>query len=187
MNVIRLPFFGLLLLAFILPSCKNESSQKVITNKIMYDVPIVNEIIGDRSKNNSDWFWENLPSPEGDDYIKDLLDNAKIGKLKTAYYDMFGDYESFDEIPKDKIEDFMTEALTFNYNAYDSLSNNFIEKNILLDYKNIKNLRFLEEWYQENGIFKKKVIAIAPVFTIEHQYMEKPINSISFWILMNNI
>ncbi|MDR2009840.1 MAG: hypothetical protein LBQ22_05095 [Bacteroidales bacterium] len=168
----------------ILPGSNDGSL--IITNKIMYDVPVVNEHIGDRSKNNPDWFWENLPTPEGDNFLKELLEGAKSGELKTYYYDMMGDYEIFDEIPKDSLKSFMNEYLTFRFEVLDttSVSHKLRPVEIHLDHTNIKMLRFLEEWSMKDGQFCKKVVAVAPFFTIYHPEMEKTINSIYFWILV---
>lgn len=163
-----------------------EDGRQIITNKIMYDVPIVNEIIGDRSKNNPDWFWQNLPSPEGDDFIKNLFDDAINGRLKICYYDDFSDYETFEIIPENKIKDYISTKLTYQFEIIDTNSNTpqIINLEIKLDHTNIKELRFLEEWYIYNGCFNKRVIAIAPFFSIEHPTLNETLKTAHFWILM---
>ncbi len=157
----------------------------IITDKIMYDVPIVNEIIGDRTKNSPDWFWENLPSPDGDEFIKNLFLDAVSGKLKTYYYDITGDYESFDEIPSTELKSYMDDVLTYEIEIIDTTVKRFKPErvDIHLDYRNIKKLRFLEEWYMQDGEFRKRVIAVAPYFTIEYPDMET-VHSVYFWILL---
>jgi len=159
----------------------------VITNKIMYDVNIVNEIIGDRSKNNPDWFWENLPTPESDEFIKTLLKDAYSGKLQTYYYDMTGNYESFDPIPKSDLKAYMDEVLTYEVEIVDTTVKRYKTQkiNIPLDYKNVKKLRFLEEWFLAEGKFYKRVIAVAPYFVIEYPDLET-VNAVYFWILLDN-
>lgn len=158
----------------------------VITDKIMYDVNIVNDIIGDRSKNNPDWFWENLPSPESDDFVKALLKDAYSGKLKTYYYDMTGNYESFDFIPRSDLKSYMDEVMTYEIEIVDTTVKRYkTEKvNIHLDYKNVKKLRFLEEWFLAEGKFYKRVIAVAPYFVIEYPGLET-INAVYFWVLLD--
>jgi hypothetical protein len=158
----------------------------VITDKILYDVPIVNEVIGDRSKNSPDWFWENLPTPDGDEFIKALLADARSGKLKTYYYDATGDYESFDAISKDSLGPYMDKVMSYEFETIDTTVRRFkVNKvNIPLDYKNVKKLRFLEEWFVAEGKFYKRVIAVAPFFTIEYAGMET-VNTVFFWIMVD--
>lgn len=159
----------------------------VVTDKIMYDVTISNDIIGDRSKNGPDWFWENLPTPESDEFIKTLLVDAYSGKLKTYYYDMTGDYESFDEIPSSELKAYMDEVLTYKFEVVDTTIKRFKTENveITLDYRNVKKLRFLEEWFVADGEFYKKVIAVAPYFVIEHPRIES-MHAVYFWIMLDD-
>ncbi len=170
------------------PSANNYEGEKLnVTNKIMYDVPIHNEIIGDRSKNNPDWFWENLPSPEDNIFLKSLLDDAITGKLKTYYYDMTGSYDSFEEIPQTQLKEYMQKSLHYEFEVVDSTSKSGAVKQIHLDidHTNITKLRFLEEWYIAEGKFNKRVIAIAPYFTIFHPSMDEVVNQVYFWILVD--
>ncbi|MDD2636503.1 MAG: hypothetical protein PHW82_13510 [Bacteroidales bacterium] len=158
----------------------------VITDKIMYDVQICNEIIGDRSKNSPDWFWENLATPDSDEFIKSLLDDAISGKLKTYYYDMTSDYESFDEIVPNDLKTYMDSVMTYEFEIIDSTVKRYktITKQVPLTYKHVKKLRFLEEWFIADGVFYKKVIAVAPYFVIEYPGFE-PYNTVYFWIMIN--
>jgi hypothetical protein len=184
-------------------SCKSSSENKnenetktskydysgdklVITDKIMYDVPIVNEIIGDRSKNNPDWFWENLPTPGADDFIKTLLSDAMSGKLKTYYYDMTGNYESFDVIKDADLKTYMEDVMSYEFELVDTTVKRYKTEKIAihLDYRNVKKLRFLEEWFIAEGEFHKRVIAVAPYFVIEYPDM-KTVNAVYFWILLD--
>ncbi|MDD4150125.1 MAG: hypothetical protein PHE33_08855 [Bacteroidales bacterium] len=158
----------------------------VITDKIMYDVQICNEIIGDRSKNSPDWFWENLATPDGDEFVKGLLDDAVSGKLKTYYYDMTSDYESFDEIAPENLQAYMDSVMTYEFEVIDSTVKRYKTNKvqIQLTYQNVKKLRFLEEWFIADGVFHKKVIAVAPYFLIEYPGFET-INTVYFWIMIN--
>ncbi len=158
----------------------------IITDKIMYDVTIVNDIIGDRTKNSPDWFWENLPLPESDEFVKTLLKDAYSGKLKSYYYDMTGDYESFDVIPQSKLKAYMDDVMTYEIEIVDTTVKRYKTDiiNIPLDYKTVKKLRFLEEWFMAEGKFHKRVIAVAPYFVIEYPGLE-PINAVYFWVLLD--
>ncbi len=163
-----------------------EGDKLVVTDKIMYDVQIVNDIIGDRSKESPDWFWENLPTPDSDNFIKQLLVDAASGKLKTYYYDMTGTYESFDQIPQSEIKAYMDNVLNYKIEIVDTTVKRYKPKTVTvhLNHKNVKKLRFLEEWYIGDGVFHKRVIAVAPYFTIEYPGM-KTVNAVYFWIMIN--
>lgn len=173
---------------------KNDSTSKydysgdklVITDKIMYDVNIVNDIIGDRTKNSPDWFWENLPMPESDEFVKTLLKDAYSGKLKSYYYDMTGNYESFDIIPQSELKSYMDDVMTYEIEIVDTTVKRYKTEiiNIPLDYKTVKKLRFLEEWFIAEGKFYKRVIAVAPYFVIEYPGIE-PINAVYFWVMLD--
>ena len=199
-------FFSLLLITLIVYSCGNStkpdlSSEKskrekhnydyegdklIVTDKIMYDVSIVNELIGDRSKNNPDWFWENLPVPDAIDFLQTLLEDAVSGKLKTYYYDPSGDYESFDLIAESDLKTFMDEKMVYKFEVIDTTVKRYKTKDveIKLDYTHVKKLRFLEEWFLADGKMYKRVIAVAPYFVIEYPGMET-VNSVFFWIFLD--
>lgn len=158
----------------------------VVTDKIMYDVPIVNEIIGDRTKNSPDWFWENLPQPGADTFLKTLLEDAVSGKLKTYYYDMTGTYDTFDVIPSSELKSYMDDVMTYEFELVDTTVKRYKTEQISipLDYSRVKKLRFLEEWFIADGKFHKRVIAVAPFFVIEHPAVD-PVSLVYFWILVD--
>lgn len=171
----------------ITPSENDYQGEKlVVTNKIMYDVQIRNDLIGDRSINNPDWFWENLPSPQDDEFLKDFLNDAIVGKLKTYYYDLNGDYSSFEEIPEAERAKYMEKCLNYEFEIVDTtvLPNDVTKMKIQLDHTNIVKLRFLEEWYIAEGVFKKRVIAVAPYFSFLRPDNEL-ITFVFFWVLVD--
>lgn len=163
-----------------------QGDKLVVTDKIMYDVPIVNEIIGDRTKNSPDWFWENLPQPESDSFLKTLLEDAVSGKLKTYYYDMTGSYDTFDAIPSSELKSYMDDVMTYEFEIMDTTVKRYKTEKISvpLDYSKVKKLRFLEEWFIADGKFHKRVIAVAPYFVVEHPSIET-ISLVYFWILVD--
>lgn len=171
----------------ITPSENDYQGEKlVVTNKIMYDVQVRNDLIGDRSINNPDWFWENLPSPQDDEFLKDFLNDAIVGKLKTYYYDLNGDYSSFEEIPEAERAKYMEKCLNYEFEIVDTtvLPNDVTKMKIQLDHTNIVKLRFLEEWYIAEGVFKKRVIAVAPYFSFLRPDNEL-ITFVFFWVLVD--
>ncbi len=192
---IAIIFFGL---SIALYSCKNSTEKSVInfeeivgedqclTQKIMYDVQIVNEIIGDRSKNNIDWFWENLPTPDSDEFVKNMLEEIEDGDLPIYHYDMTGTYDTFEQIGEAEVDDFLDEIMTYEFEAVDTTIKKYTTEiiEVPLDYRNVKKLRFLEEWYLSEDGFKKKVIAIAPYFVIEHP-QTVPVHAVYFWTMVD--
>lgn len=171
----------------ITPSENDYQGEKlVVTNKIMYDVQVRNDLIGDRSINNPDWFWENLPSPQDDEFLKDFLNDAIVGKLKTYYYDLNGDYSSFEEIPEAERAKYMEKCLNYEFEIVDTtvLPNDVTKMKIQLDHTSIVKLRFLEEWYIAEGVFKKRVIAVAPYFSFLRPDNEL-ITFVFFWVLVD--
>ncbi|MDR2836910.1 MAG: hypothetical protein LBV69_12120 [Bacteroidales bacterium] len=162
---------------------KSDDGRFIVTNKIMYDVSIVNSLIGpDKSKNNIDWFWENLPYPDGENFIKSLLEDVSEHKIPIYYYDLSGDYEVLEEIPANKIDDFLNENLQYTEETIDTIKNKILEEKIKLDYKNVAEIRFLEEWSIKDGEFTKKVVAFSPIFTVYSESKGMKLNFIKFWI-----
>ena len=167
---------------------KSADNTLIITNKIMYDVSIYNDVIGaDRSKNNPDWFWENLPEPDRENFVHNLMNDIKAHNLHIYRYDMTGTYDTLPEIPELQIDAFLDSCEIPRFGCansdseYDTI---YMEK---IDFQKIKKLRFLEEWYIKDGEFRKKVIAVAPVFCNPDENKEKSIISIHFWVRLKKI
>jgi hypothetical protein len=192
-----LAIFPLFVFFVLFLSCNNKSEKSqialflgqendsavIITNKIMYDVPIVNLLIGnDRSKNNRDWFWENIPCPDCQNFTKGLLEDVKSGRLPIYEYDLVGTYDTLIEVPSSELDDFLESKLTYNYETYDTVKKKLVPQSMVLDENNIKEIRFLEEWYIKDGEFHKKVVAFAPFFTINDPNFSQEQNTIFFWV-----
>ena len=64
------------------------------------------------------------------------------------------------------------------------LPNDVTKMKIQLDHTNIVKLRFLEEWYIAEGVFKKRVIAVAPYFSYLRPDNEL-ITFVFFWVLVD--
>lgn len=194
MRRVLLPIF--ILCIALLSSCKDKSDGPkgdLITKKILYDVPVVNLQLEDRTVNNPNWFWENLPYPDGDGFIDKLYADARDGKIPLYYYDMEGDYEHLERIPKKDVERMFAEEMTVSLpvpDFYDETTNTFVQRpnvDFLLDAQHIHKLRFLEEWYDDDGMIVKKVLAVAPVFTINivgNDAQEGYVyNTVKFWVM----
>ena len=58
--------FAVVLSLAVFSSCRKggeEAGGDIVTKKILYDVPIVNLQLEDRTESDPNWFWENLPYP----------------------------------------------------------------------------------------------------------------------------
>jgi len=154
-----------------------EFDGKLLTKKILYDVPVVNLSLTDRTENDPNWFWENLPSPEGDEFIKKMYEDARDCKIPIYYYDPEGDYDHIDRIPDNEVKAMFKNEMTVD----------ILDENIKLDYTRILKLKFLEEWRVENGVIVKKVLAYAPVFTINVPAVDdqeaRSYNYVKFWVM----
>ncbi len=176
-------------------SCKNNEEPRgdVITKKIMYDVPIVNLDLEDRTTNNPNWFWENMPYPDGDKYIDKLYEDARNGDIPVYYYDMEGDYEQLQKIPSKEVEKMFAEEMKVSLpipDTYNEETGEYIQSpniDFPLDAQHIHKLRFLEEWRNVDGAIQKKVLAVAPVFTINIAGTSVQdgytFNTVKFWIM----
>lgn len=154
-----------------------ESEGELLTKKILYDVPVVNLRLTDRTQNDPNWFWENLPSPDGDEFIKKMYEDARDCKIPIYYYDMQGDYEHLERIPDKKVKDMFKNEMTVS----------ILDENIKLDYTRIIKLKFLEEWRIVDGEIVKKVLAYAPVFMVNIAASEdqeaQSYNYVMFWVM----
>lgn len=177
-------------------SCRKDgevASGDIITKKILYDVPIVNLLLEDRSENDPNWFWENLPYPAGDKFIDDLYADAKDCNIPIYYYDQEGDYEHLERIPDNKVKEMFENEMTVSLpvpDVFDEETNAYISRpnvDFQLDQTRILKLRFLEEWRFDNNMITKKVLAMAPVFTINIGGTEAQegyaYNTVKFWIM----
>lgn len=188
-------FFAFIAFTTMMVSCvntekKEEGKKEVITKKIMYDVSIVNEGIKTKEDFDRDWFWMNMPEADLNKLVSKLFDDVKSGTVTSYYYDALDNYENFKAIPKDKLVNcFEKEWSVFTYTekAADGGDNtNAIAVNVPVEKSQIQQLRFLEEWYFENGEFCKRVIAVAPVFTYEVPGQSKAIN-LFYWVFLKDI
>jgi len=172
----KIAFLGMLVMIIIgtysCTSTESETKEKeVITKKIMYDVPIINANIITEEDFERDWFWKNIPESDLDRLLTKIYDKVIAGETQAYLYDPTGNYEDFEKIPK---KDFVKyfEDKWFIYETIqeiDEKTGNIIDISIPtpLEKNQIKQLRFLEEWYYEDDEFCKRVIAVAPIFVID--------------------
>lgn len=188
--------FAIVLSLVAISSCRNGDEVvkgEVLTKKILYDVPIVNLLLEDRSEKDPNWFWENLPYPAGDEFVDKLFVDARDCEIPIYYYDPEGDYEHLDRIPDKEVKNLFDNDMKVSLpvpDVYDEETASFIQRpnvEFKLDQTRILKLRFLEEWRMYDGMIEKKVLAVAPVFTIKiggtdaqegYEY-----NTVKFWFM----
>ncbi len=188
-------FLGVLVVCILsIASCSNAETEtkekEVITKKIMYDVPIVNPELVSEEDLERDWFWGNIPESDLDKLLTKIYDNVKSGKTQSYAYDAISDYEDFEPIPKEEIgryfeeEWFVWEYVELNESETNETVTIPIE--IPLEKSQIKQLRFLEEWYYEGDEFCKRVIAVAPIFVYTDSNGYDGIN-ILYWVDIKDV
>jgi hypothetical protein len=179
-----------------LSACKNEAGEDrgdLVTRKIMYDVPIVNLQLEDRTEKDPNWFWENLPYPAGDEFVDKLFADARDCEIPIYYYDPEGDYDHLDRIPDKEVKNLFENDMKVSLpvpDVFDEATNAYISRpnvEFQLDQTRILKLRFLEEWRIDDGIITKKVLAVAPIFTINIGGTEAQegyeYNTVKFWFM----
>ncbi|MBO7133727.1 MAG: hypothetical protein J6W06_06205 [Bacteroidales bacterium] len=194
MNRIYVLAFVLVLAVF--SSCNNGgevATDDVITKKILYDVPIVNLKLEDRTENDPNWFWENLPYPSGDKFIDNLFADVRDCKIPIYYYDPEGDYEHLERIPDSKVKEMFEYEMIVSLpvpDVYDETEDRYISRpnvEFQLDQTRIMKLRFLEEWQFNDGMITKKILAVAPVFSINIVGTDNlegySFNTVKFWFM----
>lgn len=179
-----------------LSSCRNgadEARGDIVTRKILYDVPIVNLKLDDRTENGSDWYWENLPYPSGDEFIDNLFAEARDCDIPIYYYDPDDNYDHLERIPDKEVKQMFENDMKVTLpvpDIYDEESGDYITRpsvEFTLDQTRILKLRFLEEWRIYDGMIEKKVLAVAPMFTINIGGTETQdgysYNTVKFWFM----
>lgn len=177
----------------LISSCsdKKETTEiddkEMITEKIMYDVQVVNDLLPIRTRESPDWFWENLPEPGGDEFVLDFVEQVLEGKLQAYYYDPVGDYENFEPIPLREQKEFLKNEMKMEVEYLDESMDEPEIKVAKIQFgpENVNKIRFLEEWYMVDGVFHKEVIAIAPYFTVIYPGRNIPYSTVFFWVFVN--
>ena len=150
-KIVRLAAFaGMLAL---ISSCGSKSNEKLITERIQYDVTIKSP--------EADWDWwiQNLEGGKREAFVKMILNAAYSGKVKS--YDYFNKALTAAQV---KEIDNRTDTLlqTSPVPPYNDTTIIVVRR---LDMTKIIRVRFLEEWTMNEQTleFKKKVLGIAPI------------------------
>lgn len=149
----KLQLFSVLLPIILMVVACSADRGEIITERIVYDVPLKNADPG------ADW-WENgLPGPYRDKLINRMMDDAIAGKV--AVFSGIGKKLTADEIKNLGTETIKT-SFQRAYPPYDSYDTTIIQQ---FDVRDISRIRFLEEWYYDNGnhLIDKKILGMAPM------------------------
>jgi len=184
-NTLQLPL--IIIVSALLPllfSCKDSQNPKLLTEKIEYDVNIINP-----ESNNSvnDWWVQNLEGSTREHLINSIIDGAKSGKFKVYDY-------GNNQITGKELEAVFKQPVTYTVPGItdpdtDSIITTFNE----IDKRDITKIIFLEEWYfDENSLnFTKKVLGLGPVlskYIIDFETGERILKGHSplFWIYLDD-
>lgn len=159
-----------IVLVFTLCIQKKEDNRTIITKKIQYDVPILND------DPSYDWWINNIEGSDREELLDNIFGRVLSGDIQA--YDYFNqpiDLKQIEVMLTDSI--LMTLKRTYEpYEVYDTL---IVNK---LGPADVTKLRFLEEWkYDEKSLFiSKEVKGICPVtqVTINGQEFTRPL----FWV-----
>lgn len=141
-----------LLATIMLIGCQ-QKEKELITERIQYDVNIKSP------DPDYDWWIQNLPGPQREKFIDQVIDGALSGKYQTFdYYNQ--------PITPEVIEGILSDTILYTivdeeppYDARDTMVINQILK------EDILRIRFLEEWRIDPNTLQveKKVLGIAPI------------------------
>lgn len=173
--------FVLLALSGYITSCKNDkeknsSDQKIITERIQYDVLIKSPDV------ELEWYNQNLEGLKREDFLKTIINAAYEGKIKA--YDYYNAPLTPEEVKK---IDFKSDTITVQratapYNTYDTVIKTE------LNLQQITKIRFLEEWRMDPKSFQidKKVLGMMLMKENYGDSMELRGYSPVFWIYFDS-
>lgn len=173
-------FFAILALClvFVFTQCEQKEevdNRTIITKKIQYDVPIVND------NPDYDWWIGNIEGSDREQLLENIFDKVKTGEV-TAY-DYFNEPMSLEQIGQ-LLVDSLQMTLQRPYDPYEEYDTLIIKKILPSD---VSHLRFLEEWkYDEESLhIDKKVSALCPVLQVKvnNQLLTRPL----FWVYFEEL
>jgi len=154
-SIIALMALGLVLV-FTQCEQKVEDNRTVITKKIQYDVPILND------NPDYDWWIGNIEGSDRDALLNNIFEKVRSGEIQA--YDYFNEPLTLGQIGSILVDTLHMVLMrtTAPYTEYDTT----IIKETLPGH--VSMIRFLEEWkYDENTLLiEKKVYAISPVMEV---------------------
>jgi hypothetical protein len=167
-------FLSTLFLIALFACNRNSNKQEILTEKIQYDVPVIN---GDPQL---DWWVNNIEGSKREPFLKRIMEAAEKGEVRV--FDYFNHPLTPQQLPAQCIDTiYRTLVRSYPpYEEYDTMTINAVS------YKDITKIRFLEEWTWEPGSvnIEKKVIAIGPV--VQREIAGESFNQLLFWIYLDD-
>lgn len=165
-------FVFAIFLAYILVSfsaCKPREKE-ILATKIQYDVPIVSD------GPQLDWWVNNLEGSRREPFLKRVIEAAEKGQVKV--FDYFNNPLEPGQILA-MGTDTIYQTLMRAYPPYEEYDTVIISS---ITFRDIRKIRFLEEWTwdPERVKIEKQVIAIGPV--IQREVAGESFNQLLFWI-----
>lgn len=168
-------YLSLIIFFFILVGCKKQSTEnKLITEKIQYDVLINN------TEPDIEWWIQNIEGPKRDKFINLIFSAIKDNSLKiyntnnesTSLENVFSSLFTFDTIQLQK-----------NGKKEQSIDTVFITS--VFSQKKINQIRFREKWmFDEKTLqIEKKVESFCPEMLIENPEKGNKLIFPLFWII----
>lgn len=149
---------------------KADDTLTTITNKIQYDVPIIN------TDPNYDWWIKNIGGEDREALVNNIFDRVLSGDVQA--YDYFNSPMSVNHV-RSLLVDSIHQILMRPYEPYAEYDTLIIEE---IKPSDISILRFLEVWkYDEKTLrMDKHVYAICPVIEVDvnGQKVTRPL----FWV-----
>lgn len=167
------PLIAFLFLAILFACSGNNGKQEILTEKIQYDVPVIN---GDPQL---DWWVNNIEGSKREPFLQRIMQAAQKGDIKV--YDYFNHPLSPSQILAIG-SDTIYQALLRNYPPYDEYDTMIIRS---ISYRDIVKVRFLEEWTwnRKSLEMNKKILGIGPV--IRKEFGNESFNQLLFWIYLD--
>lgn len=159
----------LLALPFLI-SCNGTSKKEILTEKIQYDVPVVN------NDPRLDWWVNNLEGSKREPFLKRIMEAAEKGDVRL--YDYFRQPLT-PAAAISSLTDTLYKTLMRDRPPYEEYDTIIV---MSVTSSDISRIRFLEEWRWDPATLEmeKKILAIGPV--IQKETAGSTYNRLLFWI-----
>jgi hypothetical protein len=168
------PLIGIMFLILMISCSGNSKKQQILTEKIQYDVPVIN---GDPQV---DWWINNIEGSKREPFLQRIMEAAANGDVRVCDY--FNNPLTPQQV-KAIGSDTVYQTLLRNtppYEEYDTMTIRSVS------YRDVIKIRFLEEWtWNEKSLqMNKKVLGIGPV--IKKEINDESFNQLLFWIYLDD-
>jgi len=165
---------AVLLLITLISCTGNVDKQEILTERIQYDVPVVN---GDPQ---IDWWINNIEGSKREPFLKRIMEAAGKGEVRVCdYFNNPLTPQQIQSIGTDTIY----QTLLRNYPPYEEYDTMIVKS---ISYRDIVKIRFIEEWTwnRKSLEMNKKIMGIGPV--IQKEIAGENFNQLLFWIYLDD-